>query len=223
MADSSQVRRILYMHPAHRTVGVSGIASSFRQDRPADRPDADELAAVPLRVLLLSHARDDRGHAALTAFERILAARGDMRCNRIDLAAAKAGDLFDADCVVAFGRGIQIVGRWSASDANAIEDAVFEEAEGFEIEVEIAAAARWHPAVEGVGPFVARKGFSCPPHIPANAAPLLVRRWAGRVYPVAWARQGNDRAFCTTLGHPDDFRRQAFVRLLLNAIEWVGR
>ena len=50
-----------------------------------------------------------------------------------------------------------------------------------------------------------------------------IRRCADGVAPAAWARDGDKRAFCTLLGHAEDFRRPEFVRLLLNAIEWVGR
>jgi len=221
MADFSQARRILHMHPAHCTVGVSGVASSFRPCRPVERPSSDEPAAALMRVSLVSRMTDNRRVAAMAAFERILAENGDVQCDRVDLASAEREGLANADCAVVFGRGLQIVGRWSAFDADAIEDGGFEEDDGFETEVEIAAAARWHPVVDGVGPFIARNGFSHFPHLHRNVTHLLVRKWAGRVFPVAWACQGDGRAFCTLLGHPEDFRRREFVWLLLNALEWV--
>jgi len=223
MADFSQARRILHMHPAHRTVGVSGVASSFRPCRPVERPSADEPATAHIRVSLVSRTTDNRNLAAMAAFERILAGSGNVQCNRVDLASAEMEGLADADCAVVFGRGLQIIGRWSAFDADAIEEGGFDEDDGFETEVEIAAAARCHPVVDGVGPFIARNGFSHFPHLHRNVTHLLVRKWAGRVSPVAWARQGDGRAFCTLLGHPEDFRRREFVRLLLNALEWARR
>ena len=109
MADFSQARRILYMHPAHRTVGVSGVASSFRPCRPVERPSSDEPAAALMRVSLVSRMTDNR---SVAAFERILAENGDVQCNRVDLASAERKALADADCAVVFGRGLQIVGRW---------------------------------------------------------------------------------------------------------------
>jgi type 1 glutamine amidotransferase len=173
-----------------------------------------------MRVSLVSRMTDNR---SVAAFERILAENGDVPCNRVDLASAEREGLANADCAVVFGRGLQIVGRWSAFDADAIEQGDFGEDEGSETEVEIAAAARWHPVVDGVGPFIARNRSSHSFHLHTDVTHLLVRKWAGRVFPVAWARQGDGRAFCTLLGHPEDFRRREFVRMLLNAIEWVRR
>jgi hypothetical protein len=40
--------------------------------------------------------------------------------------------------------------------------------------------------------------------------------------PVAWTYQtlSGGRAFYTSMGHPDDFKVEAFQRLLLNAVFW---
>ena len=139
----------------------------------------------------------------------------------MNLASVEKTGLGDADCAVVFGRGLQIIGRWSEFDADIVGKNGVEEDEGFEVEVEVAAAARWHPVVDGVGPFIARHRFSHSTHPCHNATDLLVRKWAGRAFPVAWARQGDGRAFYTSLGHPEDFRRREFQRLLLNAIDWT--
>jgi type 1 glutamine amidotransferase len=41
--------------------------------------------------------------------------------------------------------------------------------------------------------------------------------------PVAWtARHAGGRVFCTTLGHEDDFREPAFLRLLARAVRWTA-
>jgi nicotinamidase-related amidase len=43
--------------------------------------------------------------------------------------------------------------------------------------------------------------------------------------PVAWVREkadGRGRVFYTSLGHPDDFKQQAFVALLKNGIAWAA-
>ena len=232
MADFPQVRRILYMHPAHRTVGVSGVASSFRC--PVERPSADESLAAPMRVSLVSRINNAQSFAAMAAFEQVLAGNGSMECHRVDLASAEREGLANADCegvargvdqAVGDGHGLGGLGGevGRARGADAVEEGGSDEDDGFETEVEIAAAARWHPVVDGVGTFIAHNRFSCFAHLPVNVTPLLVRKWAGRVFPLAWAREGNRRVFCTLLGHPEDFRRREFVRLLLNALEWVGR
>jgi len=38
--------------------------------------------------------------------------------------------------------------------------------------------------------------------------------------PVAWVREGHNRVFFISLGHPDDFALPAFRRLLTNATSW---
>jgi hypothetical protein len=228
MAEYSQVRRILRMHPAHRTVGVSGVAPSFRPCCRTDRLLDAEPAAAPLRVLLVSGCNNCRHDAALAAFERILLDRRDVRCERVDLASAGRKGLADADCAVLFGRGLQIVGHWSAFEADAADGSQIAE-DGFQAgdptatRVEVAGAARWHPVLDGVGPFISRHGVSAVAHPRMNATYLLIRRLADRVAPVAWTRHGENRAVCTSLGCAEDFGQPEFVRLLLNALDWVRR
>jgi hypothetical protein len=223
MASFSQVRRILHIHPAHRSVGVSGVASSFRRCRPVDRPWADEPTDAPLRVLLVSRRADKRSAAAMAALERTLAGAGGIRCDRVDLARLEEEGFAEADCAVAFGRGLQIAGRWSELDAGLAGEDDVEEDEGFPTEIEIAAAGRRHPVVAGVSPFIGHAKPSHSSHLRRDAVPLLVTEWAGMMLPVAWVQEGDRRAFYTSLGHPQDFRRRDFTRLLLNAIEWVRR
>jgi hypothetical protein len=156
----------------------------------------------------------------MAAFEQIIEGKG-AQCNRVDLANVEKTGLGDVDCAVAFGRGIQIIGRWSEFDADAAGENGVEEDEGFDVEIEVAAAAGRHPVVDGIGPFIARHRASHSTYPCQNMTHLLVRKWAGRAFPVAWARQGGGRTFYTSLGHPEDFRRREFQRLLLNAIEWA--
>ena len=235
MASFPQVRRILRMHSAHRTVGVSGLASSFRPCCWTEPLLAAEPPAAPMRVLLVSGFNDCCKHAALAAFERILLDRRDVRCEYVDLAAAETEGLADADCAVVFGRGLQIVGDWSAFDADAGTVPIFVSAkmglspltpragDRTAMKVEVADAARWHPVLDGVGPFVSRDGIRAIGHLRANTTYLLIRRLADRVEPVAWVRHGDRRAVCTSLGCADDFGQPEFVRLVLNALDWVRR
>ncbi len=208
------------MHAAHRSVGVSGVAAPFRAGCPLEFPLAGEPRDVPVRVCLVPCATDRRIVASMTAFERILVGNGAWHCNRVDFATVEIEGLADADCAVVFGRGLQIVGRWSAIDADVIGLDGFQE-EGFDMEVEIAAAARRHPVVDGVGTFIARHGFSHSSHFYPDSTCLLVGKWEDEAFPVAWAQQCDGRAFYTLLGHPQDFRCRGFVRLLLNAMEWA--
>lgn len=156
MASFSQVRRILHIHPAHRSVGVSGVASSFRRYRPAECPSAGKPMDAPIRVLLVSRRDYKLSAAAMAAFEGTLRGRDGIQCNRMDLARFEEEGLAEADCAVVFGRGLQIIGRWSDIDAELAGEDGVEEDEGFQIEIEVPAAARWHPVVKGIGPFVGR-------------------------------------------------------------------
>jgi nicotinamidase-related amidase len=58
-----------------------------------------------------------------------------------------------------------------------------------------------------------------------GAVPLVIGRAGNRTppEPVAWVRSRPDggRVFSTTLGHPDDFKSAAVVRLLRNGIYWA--
>jgi hypothetical protein len=222
MASFPQVRRILHMHPAHRTVGVSGVASSFRSYSPVERPFGDEPAAASIRVRLVSRTSNKRAVAAIEAFKRVLAGNCSLIQERVDFAAAEIEGLANADCSIVLGRGLQIIGRWSALDASLGGEVGFEEDEGFDTEVEVAAAAKRHPIVDGVGRFITRHRFSYSSHLHPDSTCLLVRKWEGKELPVAWAKNAKGRAFYTLLSDPEDFGRRDFVRLLTNAIEWTG-
>lgn len=221
MADSTQTRRILRMHAAHRTVGVSGIASSFRPcSRVEPHPTAEPDAAT-MRVSLVSCFNDGRSRAAIAAFERILLKTHNVDCERVDLASVEMTGLGDADCAIVFGRGLQIVGQWSAFDADDITEEGLVEHDHGTMNVELAAAARWHPVLDGVRPFSCRSGLPHVAHVRMDTTNLLIGRRAGSIVPIAWTRHGDERAFCTVLGDFEDFGHSEFVRLLLNAIEWV--
>ncbi|HZT82418.1 MAG TPA: ThuA domain-containing protein, partial [Gemmataceae bacterium] len=61
----------------------------------------------------------------------------------------------------------------------------------------------------------------------AGGAVVLLTGRAGDnpAEPVAWAWQRKDggRTFCTSLGHPGDFKEEGFVRLLRNGICWAAK
>lgn len=101
---------------------------------------------------------------------------------------------------------------------------------------------RLNPLLAGVEAFTSRSWLYClnPPSTPtlgtfppAGACVLLRGRSLDKsgtapadrpVEPVAWTLENewHGRVFTTTLGHPDDFKNEGFVRLLRNAIEWAG-
>jgi hypothetical protein len=239
MADFSKVRRILRVHAAHRTVGVSGFASPYGLCRRAESTSAFDREIEPVRVMLISDRADRCDHAAVAAFERILLGKPNVECLRAPLATAETRGLVGADGAVVFGRCLQIVGHWSAFDTDmAAETGAVptlaptkkelsplppRNANCGTTRVELAGAARWHPLLDGVGPFSVPGGAPAAANLRREAAVLLVTRLADGIVPMAWSRHGDHRAVCTLLGRVGDFEQPRFVRLLMNAIEWVRR
>ena len=220
MNRSSKVRRILSMHPAHQTLGVSGTGTMFHPYCPIDGP-----ATKTIRVLLASLPTAAGASAALAAFEPIARRQRELECERMDFdAVAGFGNgLPNVDCMVVFARGLYVLGRGGA-DFNAetiIEDCP-DVAEEPSADMEITVAAPWHPVLDRVGSFVARAvphRFGC---VPEDATCLLVGKTSGGAHPVAWAREFQGRMFHTLLGAREDFHRPDFIQLVLNAIDWAG-
>jgi putative membrane-bound dehydrogenase-like protein len=95
---------------------------------------------------------------------------------------------------------------------------------GSSTEVQIAAGANGDPILAGV------KSFRSPGSLYRNTglAPdvkvLLTGNIPGHTEPVAWTRVHNGgRIFYTSLGHPDDFKNENFVRMLVNALYWTTK
>jgi nicotinamidase-related amidase len=74
--------------------------------------------------------------------------------------------------------------------------------------------------------FASRSVLTKCPLVGMNATLLLQGNVDGQtaVEPVAWTHVhiGGGRVFCTTLGHPDDFKSPAFRWLLTNGIYWTA-
>jgi putative membrane-bound dehydrogenase-like protein len=81
-----------------------------------------------------------------------------------------------------------------------------------------------HPILDGVNtPFSASGSLYRTKPLAATAVPLLTGK-AGSLplEPVAWVNvKGSSRVFYTSLGHPGDFDRPEFRKLLRNAIFWA--
>ncbi len=275
MADSSIVRRKLFMHPAHRTVGVVGAGIATGPYCRIANFSTNVAPVAPTHVALAARKLDADACAALALFQQAIHQRRDIQCRQVDLDAVDVGleSLTDADCVVAFGQWIQVARHWLDIDAAGLggtdipvcpvgqsfsgrQKCLPHLGEDGPMEVELAAGARGHPVLEGVEPFVScrdekrgqspfvrsrapTEGWSwavpagtdrrlvgdCPLFSsPEDATVLLTGRTAREVRPVAWARRRcHGMVFCTTLGSAEDFRQPGFVRLMLNALAWIGR
>jgi nicotinamidase-related amidase/type 1 glutamine amidotransferase len=84
-----------------------------------------------------------------------------------------------------------------------------------------------HPILKDVrGPFHTAGGLYRVSPLAEGTTPLLVGKLEGteQAEPVAWAwvRKDGGRTFYASLGHPDDFKEESFVRLLRNGIFWAA-
>jgi putative membrane-bound dehydrogenase-like protein len=79
-----------------------------------------------------------------------------------------------------------------------------------------------HPILAGVKPFTSPGSLYRNSGLAADVHVLLEGTSAGHTEPLAWTRLHNGgRVFYTSLGHPDDFKNENFIRILINALFWT--
>ena len=84
-----------------------------------------------------------------------------------------------------------------------------------------------HPVLSGILPAEWPTGGSLYLNAPLRGGTALMNgraEGAPNVEPVAWTHEtaAKGRVFYTSLGHPDDFQRPEFNRLLTNALLWCA-
>ena len=223
MSAQGSIRRKLYMHPAHTAIGVSGGGGAGAPYCRITGLSADAFAEPALRVSLAAHRPDADIRAAMSLFHRVLDQQDAVRCDRVELDTLdfSAESLANTDCLVVFGRRLQIVGR--LSNLESTDFTVVEPGRPDGRAVEVKPAVQGHPILEGVKAFVADIPSTAGYYVPADAMFLLTGFSASWVKPVAWVRnlqyvRGVDTAF----GSSHDFRQPEFARFMLNAIAWVA-
>jgi type 1 glutamine amidotransferase len=91
-------------------------------------------------------------------------------------------------------------------------------------EVAIVDAAKEHVVLAGVKPFTTMGSLYYNRDIAADVTVLLKGSTGDNTQPVAWVReQKGGRVFYTSLGTPDDFKDESFLRLLTNAVFWTAK
>ena len=89
---------------------------------------------------------------------------------------------------------------------------------------EINLSAKDHPILQGISDFDSYGSLYKNPTIAADTTLLLTGKTKEHTEPVAWTRSHHGgRVFYTSLGHQRDFEVEMFLRLLANAVFWVGR
>lgn len=94
-------------------------------------------------------------------------------------------------------------------------------------EVSIDDKAKSHPVLAGVKPFTTTGKLYKNPKLAEDVTLLLTARTAAYSEPVAWARDAKPnergRVFYTSLGTPEDFKNEDFLKMLANAIRWTAK
>jgi putative membrane-bound dehydrogenase-like protein len=91
-------------------------------------------------------------------------------------------------------------------------------------EVKVAESAKDHPVLKGVSAFKSNGSLYKNPGVAGDVTVLLTGTIPGQSEPVAWVREKDGRrVFYTSLGHPDDFTDENFLRLLVNGLAWATR
>jgi hypothetical protein len=253
MAHSSTARRTLFMHAAHRSVGILSDRATARPYCPIEPFSIADATAAPLQVALASFRQSADVASIQALFEQAVRQSVEIECCRVELDAAAAS--FDclpgADCVVVFDRGLHMARHWSDLDVADLANDESGDCPNFHVnengtvpfaEVEVVPDNDWHPVLMGVEPFRSDWNFS-PLRAPtegwsgeeqgvraaASTLPLgdgmvlLKAKLSGKEWPVVWVRHGrHGRVVRVILGSPADFGQASFVRMLCNALAWIG-
>ena len=88
-------------------------------------------------------------------------------------------------------------------------------------EISLVADQKAHPILAGVTPFASRRLYKNP-SLGTGVTVLMEGSIPDHREPVAWVRENNGRrVFYTSLGVQEDFSKESFRRLLVNAIFWT--
>jgi putative membrane-bound dehydrogenase-like protein len=81
-----------------------------------------------------------------------------------------------------------------------------------------------HPILKGVTAFKTNGSLYKNPSVASDVSVLLQGYMGKESEPVAWTREKDGRrVFYTSLGHPDDFKDENFIRLLTNGLAWAAK
>lgn len=91
-------------------------------------------------------------------------------------------------------------------------------------EVKLTDAGGNHPVLNGVKAFPATGGLYKNANPAKDVTILMTGTIPDHTEPITWVRDyKGGRVFYTSLGHPDDFKDENFVRMLTNAVFWTAK
>lgn len=203
----------------------------FAQDVLRDRLglDATALQGDPnnLNVLPGLAAELDKADLLLLSLRRRAIPEADLKAVRKYLSSGKplvgirtASHAFDAR-----GKGPTGSAEWTTFDPEVLGGNYHgHHGVGPLTDVTVAPAGKDHPILTGIqAPFQGHGSLYQVSPLASSTTALLIGTIPNKPKePVAWVNTyGNSRIFYTSLGHPDDFKEDAFVRLLGNAVLWT--
>jgi len=244
--------RKFFMHPPHKSIGVSTGSVALRACLPA-KPRPASPRTPPLRLGMIGFPVSAKSDWIYEVLWARLKQYGPATCDR--LLPIADDDRWDdsywqsLDCL--------ILGDWPEMDningeairrfcrrgggivSLGVTGPASDERTGFdhdvlgrgldsstgerEIPTAIIAACDDHPVVTDTTPFVANLCRTPQAKIAEDAVTLLHGLSAQGLAPVAWVRRYcGGRVFSTSLGTPQDFGEPEFLRLLGAAIRWTA-
>lgn len=244
-------RRHFVVHSAHKAVGVSLAPIDMQAGHATAGGEPCQVEPQALCVCLITGPGDDQSALLAEILAEHLESVdskpfGLVRCRMLDNWAT-LGDLAECRCAVLF-LDRQLPAEWLAAVAHHARcgggliglraaqggwlrpgargshlfgaECLGRQASSRKPVVQVAEAAKLHPAVAGFRPFTAGGDLVETRILDAEA--VLVGSVPGDSEAVAWTRCCQaGRGFCTTLGHPPDFRQSSFLRLITNAVFWT--
>ena len=240
MIDEAAARH-WFMHTPHEAIGMGGNAKA----RPAPLPETQTLSVGVLAGLgsawrialerLAGHLNSDRSLIAEPAWQHARAdddaienydclvllgwpaANNRERLKQIELYCRAGGSL-----VAVRTLGANMPG-WPDFAEEVFGGRQPETQQSRLMEVRRSNVAWHHPALDGLDGLIAEGEVYRGPRLSSMATVLLTADDGRGPAPVAWTtRHAGGRVFSTTLGHEDDFREPAFLRLIARAVRWTA-
>jgi putative membrane-bound dehydrogenase-like protein len=95
---------------------------------------------------------------------------------------------------------------------------------GPKCEVKVVEAAKEHPVLKNVKPYSSTGSLYKNPDLGKDVTVLMAGSIPNQTEPITWVRENKGgRVVYTSLGHPDDFKNDTFLRLLVNAMYWAAK
>jgi len=95
------------------------------------------------------------------------------------------------------------------------------------VRVSLAEGAAGHPILEGIEPWTRLGKLYKNPDLADDVTLLLVGEGKNATEPLAWCRtyrkENDGRSFYTSMGLPEDFQDEPFLKLIAGAISWTAK